>query len=447
MGVNRDILRLSVPAIVSNVTVPLLGLCDTAISGHLGSELYLAAIAVGSVMLNVVFWLFGFLRMGTTGLTANAFGASDSAGVRKVFTRAFLLGFLAGAALVALRSPLLKWLTLLVGAEPEVSALVESYFTIRIWGSPAMLAVMAVSGWFVGMQSTLWPMVIAVSVNVVNIAASFIFVYLSGLGFDGVAWGTLLSNWAGLAIALLCALRFMKGGRLWCPLREALRGGGLGRFFSVSGNLFLRSACIIAVTLGVTAAGARLGALTLAVNVVVMQFFHFFSFFMDGFAFSAEALAGKWWGAGERSEMRRYVRALLWWTAGVSLLFMALYAAGCAPVAALLTDSEEVRRGVWEMRWWILAIPPVSAWAFIYDGFYVGVTATGKMMAATFAATVVFFLLAFLRVADGALMWGPQGNGALWAGFLAYLLIRGGALAILFRPTLAAMESSNKTTT
>ena len=343
---NKEILRLSVPAIVSNITVPLLGLCDTAISGHLGSDLYLAAIAVGSVMLNVVFWLFGFLRMGTTGLTATAFGAGDDSGVRKVFTRAMLLAGGAGVALILARELVMYALMKLIGAEPDVAGYVGRYFMIRIWGSPALLGVLAVSGWFVGMQSTAYPMVIAISVNIVNIAASFALVFWFGLGFEGVAWGTLVSNWVGLAIAMGCALRFSKGKRLWCGVREAVSGGGMGRFFSVNSNLFFRSACIICVTLGVTAAGARLGAATLAINVVVMQFFQFFSFFMDGFAFSGEALVGRWWGAGDSVMVGKYVRALLWWTVGVALLFTVCYGLGSDGITWLLTDSESVRQGV-----------------------------------------------------------------------------------------------------
>lgn len=418
------------PAIVSNITVPLLGLCDTAISGHLGSDLYLAAIAVGSVMLNVVFWLFGFLRMGTTGLTATAFGAGDDSGVRKVFTRAMLLAGCAGVALILAREPVMYALMKLIGAEPDVAGYVGRYFMIRIWGSPALLGVLAVSGWFVGMQSTAYPMVIAISVNIVNIAASFALVFWFGLGFEGVAWGTLVSNWVGLAIAMGCALRFSKGKRLWCGVREAVSGGGMGRFFSVNSNLFFRSACIICVTLGVTAAGARLGAATLAINVVVMQFFQFFSFFMDGFAFSGEALVGRWWGAGDSVMVGKYVRALLWWTVGVALFFTVCYGLGSDGITSLLTDSESVRQGVKGMRAWIWSLPVVSAWAFIYDGFYVGVTDTRKMMMSTIVATIVFYIVAFVKLAEGRVVIEVDSNAAVWTAFLSYLFIRGAFLAI-----------------
>lgn len=280
------------------------------------------------------------------------------------------------------------------------------------------------------MQSTAYPMVIAISVNIVNIAASFALVFWFGLGFEGVAWGTLVSNWVGLAIAMGCALRFSKGKRLWCGVREAVSGGGMGRFFSVNSNLFFRSACIICVTLGVTAAGARLGAATLAINVVVMQFFQFFSFFMDGFAFSGEALVGRWWGAGDSVMVGKYVRALLWWTVGVALLFTVCYGLGSDGITSLLTDSESVRQGVKGMRAWIWSLPVVSAWAFIYDGFYVGVTDTRKMMMSTIVATIVFYIVAFVKLAEGRVVIEVDSNAAVWTAFLSYLFIRGAFLAI-----------------
>lgn len=428
--INRDILRLSLPAIISNVTVPLLGICDTAVSGHLGSEVYLAAIAVGSMMLNVVFWLFGFLRMGTTGLTATAYGRGDTAGETKVFTRAFFLALLIGALLISSRGVLMDVLMRVIDAEADVNGYVERYFTICIWEAPAMLGVMAVSGWFVGMQSTVYPMVIAISVNVINILLSVSLVFLFKMGFVGVAYGTLAANWLGLCIALICVVRFRGGWQIFCGLRTMMKGGGMLKFFSVSGNLFFRSACIIGVSLGVTAAGARLGATTLAVNAVLMQFFTFFSFFMDGFAFSGEALTGKWTGAGNVEMLRRSVAHLLVWTLGVALLFSILYGTGCNLAAGMLTDEESVRSGVREMRIWITLLPMLSAWAFIYDGFFVGITDTAKMLLSTLIAAAVFFAIAFLHFSGGSIRVGVNGNMALWTAFLGYLSIRGMVLAL-----------------
>ena len=432
MNINREILRLSVPAIVSNITVPLLGLCDTAISGHLGSEIYLAAIGVGSIMLNVIVGLLVFLRMGTTGLTATAFGAGDSQMVTKVFTRAFLLGLGLGLLLVLLQTPVMDLMLAVISPEEEVRHYAESYFTVRVWGMPAMFAVMSVSGWFVGMQSTAAPMAVAIIMNVVNIILSYLLVFHTGVGFAGVAWGTAVSNWIGLIVALVWAKRFRKGQPLFSSLLHVFKGGGMGRFFSVNSNLFLRSACIMCVSLGVTSAGARMGALTLAVNVVMMQFFTFFSYFMDGFAFSGEALIGRFTGAGDVPMLRRSVRALLKWTLGVALLFALVYAVGECPVTSLLTDSSNVREGVDAMGVWLWILPLVSAWAFIYDGFFVGTTDTGKMMIATLVASVVFYIVAFFRVESGHIVMSVMGNEALWTAFLSYLFMRGGVLAVIW---------------
>ncbi|MDE5881825.1 MAG: MATE family efflux transporter [Muribaculaceae bacterium] len=433
MNLNREILRLSVPAIVSNITVPLLGLCDTAISGHLGSEVYLAAIGVGSMMLNVIVGLLVFLRMGTTGLTATAFGAGNDDMVSKVFTRAFLLGIGLGVVLVVLRVPVMELMLTIISPDAEVRRYAESYFTVRVWGMPAMFAVMSVSGWFVGMQSTVAPMAVAIIMNVLNIALSYALVFHTEVGFSGVAWGTAISNWIGLVVALVWAMRFRKGKRLFGNLREVLKGGGMGKFFSVNSNLFLRSACIMCVSMGVTSAGARMGALTLAVNVVMMQFFTFFSYFMDGFAFSGEALTGRWYGAGDKGMLRKSVKALLRWTLGVAILFAFLYAVGLSPVTDLLTDNEGVREGVHTMRLWLWILPIVSAWAFIYDGFFVGVTDTNKMMIATLVASIVFFIVAFLRLEGGHIVVAVLGNNALWGAFLSYLFLRGGILAVIWK--------------
>ncbi len=433
---NKEIVRLSGPAIISNVTVPLLGLCDTAISGHLGSELYLAAIAVGSVMLNVVFWLFGFLRAGTTGLTATAFGSDDEYSIKQVFSRALTLALVGGSILIIIQKPLMGGLLWIIDAEPGVTAYVERYFSICIWGAPAILGVMAISGWFVGMQSTVFPMAIAIIVNIINIGLSFLYVFGLKWGFEGVAWGTLCANWTGLIIAYICALWYRKGKGLWCKFTDIIKGGGLNKFFAVNVNLFFRSACIIGVSLGVASAGARLGALTLAVNVIVMQLFQFFSFFMDGFAFSAEALVGKFYGSGDEVMVKKSVIALLKWTLSVAVVFTAIYAFCCVGISKILTDQQSAWTGINELRIWIALIPIVSCWAFIYDGFYIGVTSTGKMMTATFVATIVFYIIAFIHYDGDRLTTGIENNKELWSAFLAYLLLRGVILSVRWKNTL-----------
>lgn len=424
-GINRSILKLTLPAIAANITVPLLGLCDTALTGHLGSEKYLAAIAVGTTMLNVVFWLFGFLRMGTTGMAAQAFGSGDETAVRRVFTRSVSLGFSLGLSLALFAMPLCEALKWLVGADPSVSDLAERYFLICILEAPALLATMAVTGWFVGMQSTAWPMVISVTVNIINIITSFILVYPVGLGFIGTAWGTLSATWIGLLLALVAVKFFRRGKQTWENPIRSWRDGSSTKFFKVNTALFIRSLCITAVTLGVTATGARIGAATLAVNAVLIQFFIFFSFFMDGLAFSAEALVGKWYGASDIPMVRECKSKLLIWSLCVAAAFTLLYTTCLRPFSGLLTDVMTVREGVWEMRWYICALPAIAVWAFIYDGFFIGITATKYMMTATIIASSLFFLSTYPV--------SSPSNNMLWTAFLGYLFVRGISLAIIWK--------------
>lgn len=427
MRINREILRLSVPAILSNITVPLLGLCDTAIAGHLGADSYIGAIAVGSMMINVTFWLFGFLRMGTTGITAQAFGANDTAALRTVFSRAVTLGAAIGLLLVLLLYPLRETLLILIAPEEPIRGLASRYYTIVLMSAPALLATNAVQGWLFGMQTTLIPMIVAIATNVINIATSPTLVLVFQTGFIGVAVGTLAANWLGLILALILARR-KAGGKLWIPFREVLGDReGLGRFFRVNSDIFFRSAAIMAVSLGITAIGSRLGALTLAVNAVMMQFFNFFSFFMDGLAFTAEALTGRFAGARDFPMLHRSRNALLWWSAAMAAVFFLIYFFASDPIVALITDSPTVRADIRNYHLWLSLIPPLTVAAFIFDGFYIGLTATRAMLVATVISALIFFGICFIH-ADGIAL--PD-NGRLWTAFLVYLAGRGAILAAI----------------
>lgn len=430
-SLNKEIIRLSLPTIVSNITVPLLGICDTAISGHLGSELFLSAIAVASVMLNVVFWIFGFLRGGTTGLTANALGTRSESEISKVLYRALMIAFVSGILLIVFQTPVFRFLWWISGGSLEIKSFVADYYRLRIWGSPALLAVMAISGWFVGMQNTFYPMLIAILMNIVNIGASCVLVYGYKSGFNGVALGTLISNWIGLFIAAICFIVFRKGKSLKCSLSNLLKGEWW-RYFSVNINLFLRSLMIICVTMGVTAAGARIGNLTLAINVIVMQFFQFFSFFMDGFAFSGEAMVGLRAGSQDYHALKLCVKRLLQWTMATGIIFSIIYLFGTPYFTSLLTDNNKVIEGVAALNLCVALIPVVSCWAFIYDGFYIGITDTFRMMISTLIGGIIFF--AILGV-DYFHIISPSSydNTIIWAAFLSYLLFRGLYLAIMWR--------------
>lgn len=437
MNLNREIIRLAAPAIVSNIAVPLLGLSDTAIAGHLGSEDMLAAIGAGAMMINASFWLFGFLRMGTTGITAQAYGQGRLDQAMSTLGRSFWMAAAIGASIVALHVPLRSLLLSLMAPPGPSAGFASLYFTTVIWSAPAILCTMSVLGWLLGMQNTSLPMAISIVPNILNIILSVTLVFGFGLGFRGIAIGTLASNWFALALALSLAAWFArrKGCRLNLSLKssggESLDLHGLGKFFRVNTDIFFRSACIMAVTLSVTAFGARLGPLTLAANAVMMQFFTLFSYFMDGFAFTGEALCGRFAGEMQRGApdgrkmLMRSVKALLWWSAGCAGAFFVAYLFAGMRIAGLITNEPTVLAVVADHFPYLVAIPPLTVAAFIFDGFYIGLTRTRKMLVVTVIATSLFYSVSLVQ---GTL----PSNAQLWTAFLAYLLCRGALLGVLF---------------
>ena len=442
MKLNKEILRLSIPAIISNITVPILGLSDTTISGHLGSELYIGAIAVGTMMFNVVFWLFGFLRMGTTGLTAQAYGARDNDECRKLLVRACALGLIIGVAILLLHIPIRWLLLLLISPEGQVADYAADYFNICIWGAPALLFNMAVMGWFLGVQNTVVPMIISVSVNIVNIILSLCFVFLFDMGFEGVAYGTMISNWVGVGIAILYVLKFYEWRFPKICRTDILQLSDMGRFFKINTDIMFRSACIMSVSLTVTSIGAQLGALTLAANAIIMQFFILFSYFMDGFAFAAEALSGKFVGARDLHNLKRVINRLLLWALGVASVFTIIYIGGYKFIVSFITNEANVIATVDKYSLWLKLIPLVTVAAFIYDGIYIGLTATRQMLIATFLSAMAFLSICFIHPFGGNLIDLPQ-NHTLWIAFLTYLLLRGVMLGFYTKRLLKNIVKSS----
>lgn len=426
--INRRIWGLALPATAGNISVPLLGLCDTAIAGHLGDEAFLAAIAAGGMMMNVMVWLCGFLRMATVGITAAAHGAGNHRGGVTALWRATLLGAAIGVGVWIVQYPLLQLLLWLIAPSGEVAVLAARYFSICCWGMPAVLAVMGISGWLIGMQNTLYPMLISVIVNALNVAFSLLAVFGFKAGFEGVAFGTLAANACAVPVALVFVRRVgRKSGVLSSgrpSLSEIVRGAGLRKFFSMSSELFVRSACIMGVSMTVTAVGARLGDTVLAANALLMQFFIFYSYFMDGLAYAGEALCGNRAGAADRRGLNLVVRRLLMWGGVLTAVFTAAYLLGFGAILRLLTDSSVVIEFAMGMRWFIVLMPLISGWAFIFDGVYVGLSGTRRMLFTTMAATAVFAAVIIL-IPDG-------GNHALWSAFLTYLAIRGLGLALQY---------------
>ena len=427
---NRRILGIALPAIVSNIAVPLLGLMDITIAGHLGAAAFIGAVSVGAMMFNFIYWNFTFLRMGTSGMTAQAYGRHDSEEQRIVLVRATSLALLLGLVIVVAQFPLRQLILWIIAPGEEVRHLAETYFDICVWGAPAILATNSITGWFIGMQDSVRPMATSIFVNVLNIAVSLLCVYVLRTGFSGIAIGTLAAQWGGLLLLLFFVSRTDSGRLRWADIIRGIRLlKGAGRFFRVNRDIFLRSLCLMSVTLFFTSAGARSGDLILAVNALIMQFFVIFSYFMDGFAFAGEALAGKYAGAKDAFGLKRCVKNLWMWGCTMAIVFAVLYGFFGTTAFSLLTDNAAVRECAYDYRWWTAVIPLVGVGAFVWDGVYIGLTATRHMLYALGIALVAFFATFFLCPAADA-------NNRLWAAFIIYLAARSAAQTVMARPLL-----------
>ena len=415
---NREILQIALPSIVSNITVPLLGLIDVTIVGHLGAASYIGAIAVGGMLFNIIYWIFGFLRMGTGGMTSQAYGRKDDAETMRLLTRSTGVGLFIALSLILLQYPIERIAFTFIDTTPEIERLASLYFRICIWGAPAVLGLYSFTGWFIGMQNSRYPMFIAITQNVVNILASLVLVYGFEMKIEGVAIGTLVAQYAGFFMAL----------GLWWHRYQALRPHAqlsclkdkeaMSRFFQVNRDIFFRTLCLVAVTVFFTSAGAAQGEVVLAVNTLLMQLFTLFSYIMDVFAYAGEALAGKHIGAGNRFALRQMVRQLFVWGITLSLGFTFLYGIGGEGFLGLLTNEESVIQASSTYFYWVLAIPLAGFAAFLYDGIFIGATATNLMLRAMIVASVAFFGIYFgCREAIG--------NHALWLAFIIYLTLRG----------------------
>lgn len=429
---NRDILALALPSIVTNITTPLLGLVDVAITGHMGSAVYLAAIAVGSTVFNLLYWLVSFIRMSASGMTAQAFGRGDLRDQSLILSRELLVSTVIGLCFIALSPLLASPLIHFVDPTDESSALALRYFRIAIWGAPAVLATYGFSGWFLGRQNSRIPMWVSILINVSNILISLVLVFGLGWRIEGVATGTLAAQWIGALAFMVMALRQHLSWPGWKPV---LAPREIARFFRTNGVLFLRTVCMIAVTLWFTRTGASQGNVILAANALLLQLFMLFSYVMDGYAFAGEALVGRDIGRRDVPELRQTVKALLWWSASLAAAFTILYILGGEWFLGILSDDRQVTQASAEYAAWAFAIPLVSFAAFAYDGIFIGTTSNKMMLLPMLYAAIAFFAV-YLAA------YGPMGNHGLWLAFLAYLLTRSISQAILWPGMLRRIDYS-----
>lgn len=426
--INRKILHIALPAIVSNITVPLLGLVDVSIVGHLGDTAYIGAIAVGGMIFNVMYWLFGFLRMGTSGMTSQSYGRRDLPEVVRLLVRSLGVGWAVAFLMILLQVPLRDFALFIMEPTESVRHYAELYFNILIWGAPATLGLYSFTGWFIGMQNSRLPMAIAITQNVVNIVASLVLVFCLGLKVEGVALGTLVAQYAGLFIAF--GAWFSVYGRLrkyFCRI-DLFGWSQMKGFLSVNRDIFLRTLCLISVMLFFTSAGSWQGETILAVNTLLMQFYMIFSYIMDGFAYAGEAISGKYYGAGNKVGLSAAVRHLFGWGAVMTVAFTLLYIIGGNAFLSLLTDDKIVIAAAGSYFYWAALIPLAGVAAFIWDGIYIGCTKTRGMLISMFFSAITFFAVYYsLRQS--------MDNHGLWLAFIMYMAMRGFMQTLIWKNT------------
>ncbi len=428
---NKQILKLAVPNIISNISIPLLGIVDMALMGHMESDAYIGAIALGSLVFNFIYWSLGFLRMGTSGFTAQAWGRRDLTETILVLSRAALIALIVSLVLIIMQKPIELLSFMVLKGETRVEELAMTYFRIRVWAAPAALGQFALLGFFLGMQNARLPMVVLVSTNLINLICNYLFVMKFGMGSDGVAYGTVIAQYSGLLIAIFFFRKyFARLFRYW-SLKATLEWKQLKNFLNVNQDIFIRTMCLVVVFSIFTARSASSDASSkgeetvLAVNSLLMQFFMFYSFLIDGFAHASEALTGKFIGAGNMGALKRSIRLLFIWGTGISIVFTMIYLMAGKVIFGVLTSNPEVIANARPYFFWVVMIPMVSYVAFLWDGIYIGATAGKQMRNAMLISTMVVFFPVYILV--GKFM----GNHGLWLAFILFMLARSLSMQVL----------------
>ena len=430
---HRAVLAIAVPVMISNVSTPLLGVVDTAVVGRIPDPAYIGAVAVGSLVFTFVFWAFGFLRMGTTGLTAQALGAQDSGEIAASLGRALLIALAVGVGLTLLQWPIREIAFGLLEGTAQVEGLARDYFDVRIWAAPATLANYALLGWFIGLGRTDIGLVLQLVLNLTNIALDVLFVLGFGWGVQGVAFGTLAAECVAAAAGMGIALRHLRviGGR-WT--RELLLNRAkLKRTFAVNGDIMIRSLALVSVFVWFVASGAEQGDVILAANAVLMNLISVAAFFLDGLAFAAEALVGRAIGAAHRAGLMAAAKLSTLWAVGVAVLLSLIFAVFGPVFIDLLTVDPEARAAARVYLPWMALVPFLGVWAFQLDGIFIGATRTAPMRNAMLITLAIFLIAWWLLT--------PFGNHGLWGALYVQYLARIGTLLAYFPGLLRSVSA------
>ncbi len=416
---NRKILQLAIPSIISNISIPLLGMVDLALVGHLEGIEYIGALALGTMIFNFIYWGFGFLRMGTTGLTSQAYGSRNLKESILILSRSLLIGALGAMFILLLQKPIAMLSFHFLEGSEDVEKLALEYFYIRIWAAPATLGLYSIMGWFIGMQNTRFPMIITIFVNLLNLGFNLFFVFQLGMKADGVALGTVIAQYGGLLLSFILYWKYYrKLNRHWA-YRNMIDGKALKKFFSLNKDIFIRTLFLIFAFSFFTAKSASMGNEFLAINTLLLQYFMFFSYLIDGFAYAAEALTGKYIGAKDTVRLKQTIVRLFVWGAVSSIPFSLSYLAGGRFILGLLTNNSGLIDSAMPYMFWVALVPLITFPAFLFDGIFIGATASAGMRNTMIISTLVFYLPVYYLLRD------PLGNHGLWLAFMCFMLGRG----------------------
>lgn len=425
-SINRQILELAIPSMLAGITIPLVGMADTAIAGRLGSATAIGGIAIGSTLFDLLYWNFGFLRIGTAGITAQAFGRKDRYDMVKTGLQGLLVALGFSLLLILIQWPFANLVLWLSPSSPEVEAMARQYFFIRIWAAPAVLALFVFRGWFIGMQNTVASMIMDIVINVSNVGLSIFLAFPQGMGIRGIALGTVLAQYIGILCALVLLLVYYRPMYRFVKDSAVFHKEGWSRFFNLSGNLFIRSVCMLLVYTGFTFLSAKYGDVMLAVATIMMKLLLLFAYFVDGFAYAGEALVGKFIGAGDRPSLMRSIKLLFIWSAGVGVVSTLFYIVGDEWLLRLMTTAPDVIQAAGPFLPWLYSMPLLSCIAFMWDGVFIGATAGKAMRNAMILSVIAFYVSYFV-------FEKYLGIQALWIAYAAHLIARSAAQTIMAR--------------
>ena len=429
---HKRVLGVAIPIVLANATIPILGAVDTGVVGQMGLAVPIGAVGIGAIIISAIYWLFGFLRMGTTGLTAQAIGSNDHSETSALLVRGILIGLGAGLVLIMTQIPLFSAALGVAPASFEVESLAQEYLKIRVYSAPAAIAIFGITGWLIANERTRAVLVLMLLINSINIVLDFVFVLRLGWGVEGVAFATLIAEWSGLFFGLWLARKGFKNGywRNWSQIFDRAR---LTKMAKVNSDILIRSVLLEIAFVSFLFLGSSFDDATLAANQVLIQFLNITAYAMDGFAFAAEALVGKALGAKNRLIFRRSaVMTSQWGFGSVVVMALAFYVFGNT-IINVMTTAEDVRAVSYEYLPWMVLAPLVGAAAWMLDGIFIGATRTADMRNMMFISFCVYLIAL-------ALLLPKYGNHGLWASLIIFSIARGVTLGYKYPKLEASVE-------